>query len=75
MVSGSNSTTGENFPHLSRQALGPKQPLVQWYWVSFPGVKQSKNGTDHPPPPKAEVKERVELYLYSSAVPSWPMPG
>jgi len=38
---------------------------------SFPGVKRSGRGVDHPPPYSAEVKERVELYLYSSSGPSW----
>jgi hypothetical protein len=33
--------------------------------VSFPEVKRSWRGVDHPPPSSAEVKERVELYLYS----------
>jgi hypothetical protein len=32
---------------------------------SFPGVKRSGRGVDHPPPSSAEVKEEVELYLYS----------
>jgi hypothetical protein len=32
---------------------------------SFPGVKRLGQGVDHPPPSSAEVKERVELYLYS----------
>jgi len=32
---------------------------------SFPGVKRSGCGVDHPPPPSnAEVNERAELYLY-----------
>jgi len=31
---------------------------------SFPGVKRPGRGTDHPLPSIAEVKERVELYLY-----------
>jgi hypothetical protein len=31
----------------------------------FPGVNRSGRGLDHPPPSSAEVKERVELYLYS----------
>jgi len=35
---------------------------------SFPGVKWPGRGVDHPPPSSAEVKERVELYLYS---PFW----
>jgi hypothetical protein len=39
--------------------------------VSFPGVKRSGRGADHPPTYSAEVKERVELYLYSTSGPSW----
>jgi len=42
---------------------------------SFPGVKPSGRGVDHPPPSRAEVKERVELYLYSPSGPSWPVLG
>jgi hypothetical protein len=36
---------------------------------SFPGVKRLGHGIDHPPPSSAEVKERVELYLY--LLPLW----
>jgi len=32
--------------------------------VSFPGVKWPGRGVDHPTPSSAEIKERVELYLY-----------
>jgi len=32
---------------------------------SFPGVKRPGRGVDHPPQSSAEVKERVELHLYS----------
>jgi hypothetical protein len=32
---------------------------------SFPVVKRPGRGVDHPPPPRAEVKEKVELYIYS----------
>jgi len=35
---------------------------------SFRGVKRPERGLDHPPPSRVEVKERVELYLYS---PLW----
>jgi len=42
---------------------------------SFPGVKQPGRGVDHPTPSSAEVKERVELYLYSPSGPSWPVLG
>ena len=40
---------------------------------SFPGVKRPGRGVDHPPP--TEVKERVELYLFSPCGPSWPVLG
>jgi hypothetical protein len=42
---------------------------------SFPGVKRSERGVDHPFPFSAEVKERVELFLYSPSGPSWPVRG
>jgi len=37
---------------------------------SFAVVKRPGLGVDHPSPSSAEVKERVELYLYSLSVPS-----
>ena len=42
---------------------------------SFAGVKRPGCGVDHPPPSSAEVKKKVELYLYSPFVPSWPVLG
>jgi hypothetical protein len=42
---------------------------------SFPGVKRPGRGLDHPPPSSAEVKERVQLYLYSPSGPLWPVIG
>jgi len=42
---------------------------------SFPGVKRLGRGFDHPPSFSTEVKERVELYLYSPSGPSWPLIG
>jgi len=38
--------------------------------ASFPWVKRPGRGNDHPSPSSAEVKERVELYLYSPSRPS-----
>jgi hypothetical protein len=42
---------------------------------SFPGVKRPRRGVDHPLPSSAEVKERVEVYLYSPFGASWPVAG
>jgi hypothetical protein len=62
---GVESRWGRVFPHLSRPALGPTQPPIQWVPGPFPGVKRSVRDIDHPPLSSAEVKERVELQLYS----------
>jgi hypothetical protein len=40
---------------------------------SFQWVKRPGRDVEHPPPSSAEVKERVELYLYSPSGPSWPV--
>jgi len=36
--------------------------------VFLPGLKWLGSGSDHSPPPGAEVKEKVEIYLYSTSV-------
>ena len=42
---------------------------------SFPEVKRPGRGFDHQPPSSAEVKERIELYLYFPSGCSWPILG
>jgi len=42
---------------------------------SFPGLKRPGSGVDHPSPSGADVKERVELYIYSHSGFSWPVIG
>ena len=59
---------GRDFPHPSRPALGPTQGTG-----AFPEVKRLGRGVDHLPSSSAEVKEIVELYLYSTFGPSWPV--
>ena len=44
--------------------------LYNGYRIPFQGVSRPGRDVSHPPPSTAEVKERVELYLYS---PSWPL--
>jgi len=41
----------------------------------FPEEKRLERVVHHQPPAIAEVKERVELYLYSPSGPSWPVLG
>ena len=62
---------GARVVQTSRPALGRSQPPTQW----VPGVKRPGRGADHPPSSSVEVKERVELYLYSPSGPSWPVLG
>ena len=61
---------GRNFPRLSRPALGTNPASYTMGAVSFQGVKRPGRGVYHSPPSSFEVKERVELYLYSPSGPS-----
>ena len=56
---------------------GPRGPPSLLYsgTGSFPGVKRPGHGVDHPPPSSAEVKDRIELHIYSTSGPSWPFLG
>ena len=64
-----------DFLYPSRPTLGPTQSPIQWVPGLSWGVKRQGRGDDHLPPSSAEVKERVELYLYSPIGPSWPVIG
>jgi len=69
------SWRGRDFPHPSRSALGPTQHPIQWAPGLSLGAKRPGRGVDHPPQSSAEVKEKVELYLYSPSWPSLPVTG
>ena len=47
------------------RSWGPCSFLYNGYRVSLLGVKRPERVVNHPPPSSAEIKERVELYLYS----------
>ena len=74
-VRGSNPGGGEISRTRPDRPWGPPRLLYNGCRVSFPGVKRPGRGVDHPPSYSAEVKERVEQYLYPPSGPSWPVLG
>jgi len=60
-----NPRGGEIFRTCPDRSWGPPSLLYHRQPVSFPGAKRPGRGVDYPPPSSTEVKERVELYLYS----------
>jgi len=70
--SGIESRWGEIFYTLPDRPWGPTSHLNNGYRV-FPGVKWTGRDVDHSLPSSAEVKKRVELYIYSTSGPSWPV--
>ena len=72
---GMESRWGKDFLHLSKLALVPTQPPIKWVPGFLPWGKTAGAWRWPPTPSSFEVKERVELYLYSPSVPSWPVPG
>jgi hypothetical protein len=55
------------FSTLSRSALGPTQPPMQWVWEALsPGVERQEHDADHSPPTSAEVKK---TWIYKSTPP------
>jgi hypothetical protein len=71
---GSNPGGGKIFRTCTDRPWGLLSLLHNGYRV-FPGGKQAGHGIDHPPPSSTEVKERVELYLYSPSGSLWPILG
>jgi hypothetical protein len=65
---------GEVFRIRPHRPRGPPSLLYNGYQVSFPGVKRPGRGVHQALLFSAEVKERVELYLYSPCEP-WPILG
>ena len=71
----SNPAGGRDSAHSSRPTLGPTQPPAEWVPGLFPWDKGPRRGLNQSPPPSAEVKERVKLYLCSPSGPSEPVLG
>jgi hypothetical protein len=53
----------------------PTQPPIQLVPGLSRGLSRPGRGVDHPPPFGTEIKDKVELYLYSTSRPSWPVFG
>jgi hypothetical protein len=70
-----NTLWGRVFPHPSRPSVGPTQTLYSGYRGSFLWIKRPGRGANYPPPSSADVKERVDLYLYFPSGSSWPVRG
>ena len=66
---------GEMFRTSPDRPRGQPNLLYNGHWVSYPGVNRPWRGVNHEPPCSAEVKERVQLYLYSPSGLSWPVLG
>jgi hypothetical protein len=65
---------GEVFRTRPDWPWGPPRLLYKGYRVFLRG-KAAGRGVDHPPSSSAEVKERVDLHLYSPSGPSWNVLG
>ena len=74
-VRGSSPVGGEIFRTCPDRPWGPPSLLYSGYWVFPEGKVRPGRDADPSPPSSAEVKNRVELYLYSPWGPSWPMKG
>jgi hypothetical protein len=72
---GIESRWEQDFPPLSRPALGPHPASCTMGTGCFLGVKRPGRGADHLPPPSAEVENE---YCYTSTPhlgPWWPVVG
>jgi hypothetical protein len=68
----SNPDGGKIFRASPDRPWGPPNLLYSGHWGGE-GVKRTRRGHDHPSPSSAEVKERVELHIYSPSGLSWPV--
>jgi hypothetical protein len=67
---GIESRWGENFCTRPERPWGPITLLYNRHRVPVSWVKRPGRGVYHPPKSSGEVKERVDLYLYSPSGPS-----
>jgi len=70
---GSNPDRRQVFRPRPDGRWGPPSLPYNGYRVFFPVLKRSERVLDQPTPTSAEVKERVDLYLYCPSGPSRPV--
>jgi hypothetical protein len=70
---GIESRWWRDFPHPSRLALRFMQPPIRWIRVNHWG--KAVGAWRLAPPSSADVKERVQLYIYAPSVSSWQIIG
>jgi len=75
MVRRQNPFGDEIFLIRPDRSWSPTQPPTRWVYRVFPGGKRAAAWRWPPTLFSAEVKERVELHLYSPSGPSWPVLG
>jgi hypothetical protein len=71
---GIESWWGREFLHLSRPALRPTQPPIQWVQGLSLGVKRPGRDADHPPPPSAKGENEYSDTSTPPLGPGWPLP-
>jgi hypothetical protein len=69
--SGDRSPVGARFSAFVQTGPGAHPASYTMGTGSLPELKRSERGVDHPLSSSAEVKERVEVHLYSTSGPSW----
>ena len=67
---GVDTLWGRDFAHPSRPALSPTLPPAQWVPGLFSGKKSGRGVTLIIFSCSAEVKDKLELYIYSYSRPS-----
>ena len=71
MPPGIESWWWRDFPHSSRPAMGSTQAHPASGSGSFPGVRRPGRGFGHLLPSSAEIKEKIQRYLYFPSRHSW----
>ena len=66
---------GETFRTRPDRPWDPPSLLLNGYRVFPWGIKRPGRDIHHPPPSSFEVKERIQLHLYSRCGLSWPVLG